>query len=157
MGNYRDLSQLLREMTGAKVLILDTNNIQFYYQHENVLPKSEIFAPYDLILIPGWVQNEYGHHEGKSAYIHSTPKPLIIIDEAEDYLEMIEYNDQRLLELFRVASTGFREALRFIHICKKNHPILPDTWIDDFYDQGFETRETTSGLTTRKNAVKFQL
>ena len=51
---------------------------------------------------------------------------------------MIEYNDQRLLELFRVASTGFREALRFNHICKKNHPILPDTWIDDFYDQGLK-------------------
>lgn len=70
MGNYHDLSQLLRGMTGAKILILDTNNIQFYYQHETVLPKCEIFAPYDLILIPGWVQNEFGHSEANSPLLH---------------------------------------------------------------------------------------
>ncbi|BBH23599.1 hypothetical protein Back11_49440 [Paenibacillus baekrokdamisoli] len=157
MGNYRDLSQSLRGMTGVKILILDTNNIQFYYQHETVLPKSEIFAPYDLILIPGWVQNEYGHHEGKSEYIHAIPKPLFIMDETEDYLEMIGYSDERLLELFRLASTGFREALWFIHTCKKDHQILPDTWIDDFYDQGFETKQMPSGLTTKKNAGEVSI
>ncbi|WP_058301338.1 hypothetical protein [Gorillibacterium timonense] len=157
MGNYRDLSQTLRGMTGAKILILDTNNIQFYYQHETVLPKSEIFTPYDLILIPGWVQNEFGHHAGKSAYVYSIPKPVIIIDEAEDYFEMIGYNDERLMEIYRLASTGLGKALRFIHICKKDHQILPDTWIDDFYDQGFETKQMPSGLITKKNAGEVSI
>lgn len=88
MGCYAELSQFFSENRNVKVLILDTNNIQFYYQHQAIFTQMTKFAPYDLVLVPGWVQVEYGQSDGRTAYIGAIPKPFMIIDETEDFLQI---------------------------------------------------------------------
>lgn len=113
MSSYRDIEGQLRGKTNAKILILDTNNLQFYYQHQDTLPPSDLFQPYDMVFIPGWVHAEYVHHTGKSEYVTSIPTAIHYIDEFEDYLPMVGYQDTRLMELFRLASP-YGEAQRFL-------------------------------------------
>ncbi|MDT3428713.1 hypothetical protein J2Z22_004306 [Paenibacillus forsythiae] len=156
MGNYSRIEASLRGAAKARILILDTNNIQFYYQHERLFPQSDIFRPYDVVLIPGWVHAEYSHHEGKAHYIASIPVPTIIIEETDDYLPMLGYSDKRLMELFRVASP-FSESQRFFNCYRKLEvDELSDNWIDEYYNQGFFTRQTGT-LITKKNAGEVSI
>lgn len=151
MGNYSELESHLRTAQNAKVLILDTGNIQFYFQHSGVIPQSHIFERFDLVLIPGWVQAEYAHHSGKVSYIASLPVPCIILDEVDDYIPLLDYSDKRLMELFRFASP-LSESQRFFNQYRRMEvEDWPDDWIDQFYDNGFPTR-TTGTLVTKKNA-----
>ncbi|MGO0063316.1 hypothetical protein ACTID9_25490 [Brevibacillus fluminis] len=156
MGSYRDIEGFLREKRNVKILILDTNNIQFFYQNREVLTQSFIFEPYDMVLIPGWVRAEYAHHDGKVAYILGITPPLFFVEESEDYLPMIGYMDKRLMELFRVAAP-FRESQRFFsQHSKLEADELPDDWIELYYDNGFFTRQTGS-LITKKNAGEVSI
>lgn len=156
MGNYSQIDTILRNATHAKILLLDNNNLQFYYQYEDVLPKSEMFAPYDLVLIPGWVQAEYAHHARKSNYISNIPVPTYVIDEFEDYLPLLEYNDLKLLALFRLSSVH-SEALQFFGRYRHLHAEeLPDDWLEQFYDHGFTTKQTNTRI-TKKNAGEVSL
>lgn len=151
MGNYRDLESHLRTAQNAKILILDTGNIQFYFQHSDVISQSHIFGRFDLVLIPGWVHAEYAHHPGKVNYIATIPVPYIILDEVEDYLPLVGYSDRKLLELFRFAAP-LSEAQRFFNQYRRVEvEDWPDDWIDQFYENGFPTR-TTETLVTKKNA-----
>ncbi|KOP64818.1 hypothetical protein AMS62_05810 [Bacillus sp. FJAT-18019] len=156
MGSYRDIEGALRGKSNVTILILDTINIQFFYQHQGVLPQSAIFAPYDMVLIPGWVHAEYAHHEGKAAYIAGISPFQFFVEEAEDYLPMIGYMDKRLMELFRVAAP-FSESQRFFNQFRKlEADELPDNWIDQYYENGFLTR-MTGALTTKKNAGELSI
>ncbi|MEK5183438.1 hypothetical protein [Paenibacillus sp. FSL P4-0288] len=156
MGNYRDLEHHLRHAEKAKILILDTGNIQFYFQNRHLIPQSHIFKHYDLILIPGWVHAEYAHHSGKASYIASLPLPYIIIDEIDDYLPMLGYSDKKLMELFRLAAP-FSESLKFFNQYKTVEiEDIPDDWIEQYYQDGFYTR-TTSSLVTKKNAGEVSI
>ncbi|MNC01177.1 hypothetical protein D3C75_485200 [compost metagenome] len=156
MGSYRDIEGELRGKTNVRILILDTGNIQFLYQYSDVLPQSFLFQPYDMVLIPGWVHAEYAHHSGKLQYVSEIPTALYYIDEIEDYLPMIGYQDKRLMELFRVASP-FSESQRFFNQYR-NVPAedLPDDWIDLYYENGFLTRQTET-LITKKNAGEVSI
>ncbi|AIQ62811.1 hypothetical protein PSTEL_06540 [Paenibacillus stellifer] len=156
MGSYRDIEGELRGKTNVRILILDTGNIQFLYQYSDVLPQSILFQPYDIVLIPGWVHAEYAHHTGKLQYVSAIPTALYYIDEVEDYLPMIGYQDKRLMELFRVASP-FSESQRFFNQYR-NVPAedLPDDWIDLYYENGFLTRQTET-LITKKNAGEVSI
>lgn len=158
MGSYRDIKGELRGKTNAQLLILDTNNIQFYFQHSGLLPQAEIFQPYDMVFIPGWVHAELAHHVGKSAYVASIPSPVFFVEEAEDYLPMIGYSDKRLMELFRL-SAPFQESQRFFsHYRNVEADDLPDDWIDLYYQSGFFTRPAPPGsLVTRKNAGEVSI
>jgi hypothetical protein len=156
MGHYRDIEGLLRHKTGSNILILDTNNIQFYYQFSALLPQSQIFSPYDLVLIPGWVHAEYAHHDGKSAYISAIPVPMIIVDEVNDYLPMLGYSDHKLMELFRTISQCTESHKFFNFLRKLQVENYPDDWIDQFYDQGFPTKNT-GGKITKKNAGEVSI
>ncbi|WP_341280789.1 hypothetical protein [Paenibacillus sp. FSL H8-0537] len=156
MSSYRDIEGQLRGKTNAKILILDTNNLQFYYQHQDTLPPSDLFQPYDMVFIPGWVHAEYVHHTGKSEYVTSIPTAIHYIDEFEDYLPMVGYQDTRLMELFRLASP-YGEAQRFFGQYRRMPADeLPDDWIELFYEQGFTTRQT-GALTTKKNAGEVSI
>jgi hypothetical protein len=156
MGSYRDIEDELRGRTNVRILILDTGNIQFLYQYSDVLPQNILFQPYDMVLIPGWVHAEYAHHTGKLQYVSAIPTALYYIDEVEDYLPMIGYQDKRLMELFRVASP-FGESQRFFnqyrHVPAED---LPDDWIDQYYENGFLTRQTET-LFTKKNAGEVSI
>lgn len=70
---------------------------------------------------------------------------------------MIEYNDQKLMELFRSSSLG-SEAQRFFNIYRKYNPEdLPDNWIRELYNNGFPIRTTPSGGIARKNAGEVSI
>jgi hypothetical protein len=158
MGNYRDLYQFLNGKTNVHLLIMDTTNIQFLFKHQHMLPQSSFFAPYDLVIIPGWVHQEYAHHTGKATYVHSINKPLFFIDEIEDYLPMIGYVDRRLMELFKSASTGLSKAQQYFNqFSRYGNADLPDDWIESFYDQGFETKTTDANRQTKKNAGEVSI
>ncbi|MDO3411327.1 hypothetical protein QWJ34_16295 [Saccharibacillus sp. CPCC 101409] len=156
MSGYDEIESILRKRSQANVLILDTNNIQFYFQHRDKLTAEFIFAPYDLILIPEWVQNEYEHHSGKREYVNDIPNRTIVVRENEDYLPMLEYRDRTLFELLRVASP-FQESQRFFNRYRKfESDELPDDWIERFYEEGFFTRNTETS-TTKKNAGEVSI
>lgn len=151
MGNYSEVETLLRRATDARILILDSNNLQFYFQNKEIIPQNDIFQPYDVVLVPAWIHAEYSHHDGKSQYVASIPVPTIIVEETDDYLPMLEYRDTKLMELFRV-SAPFGESQKFFNVYRKIMvDELPDSWIDDYYDQGFST-QTTGSKVTKKNA-----
>lgn len=74
MGSYSDLEQRMHTANNLNILILDTGNIQFFYQNIDLLPHSFIFNRFDIVLIPGWVHAEYAHHPGKVSYMASIPR-----------------------------------------------------------------------------------
>lgn len=157
MSSYRDLAGLLQGKTDSKILILDSNNLQFYYQHQMLMPATHIFAPYDLILIPGWVYAEYSHHTGKDSYVkNDIPTTKLYIDEVNDYLPMLEHSDKKLMELFATCSTA-EEAYRFFGPMKKLQvDDYPDDWIVQFYNNGFPMQQKGT-LLTRKNAGEISI
>lgn len=156
MGNFREVEAIFRASKDIKVLLLDTNNIQFYYLNEKLIPSSSIFGSFDVVLIPGWVHAEYSHHEGKSNYVANIPVPTIIVEEAEDYLPLLGYSDKKLMELFRVASP-FAESQKFFNYYRKlQADELPDDWIDQYYEQGFFT-QCASKVLTKKNAGEVSI
>ncbi|MFM9278071.1 hypothetical protein [Paenibacillus jiagnxiensis] len=157
MAGYRDIEGFIRLRSGLKILVLDTNNIQFYYQNAHLLPPEYIFKPYyDMVIIPGWVHSEYAHHEGKSAYIFSLPLPIFIVAESEDYLPMLGYSDKRLMELFRVSSLLGESQQFFNRLRRLEMEDFPDDWIDQFYEQGFPTKQS-GNLVTKKNAGEVSI
>ncbi|OBZ11135.1 MULTISPECIES: hypothetical protein [Bacillales] len=155
MANYEALEDKLRNATEAKVLILDSGKLQFLYLHQDVLKQDEVFEGYDLVLIPGWVQAEYGHHTGKVEYVASIPIDVIILEEAEDYPAMISYDARRLMELFKL-SAPHGEALKFLSLLSRKDLINWDDWINQFYDEGFPMKEAET-KTTRKNAGEVSI
>jgi len=157
MANYAALKDKLRNASEAKILILDSGMLQFLYEHQDVLKQNEIFEGYDLLLIPGWVQAEYGHHPGKTEYVASVPlADVLVLEESEDYRAMIDYDEKRLMELFKL-SAPYSEAQKFFNLLTKRDFIDWDDWIDQFYEEGFHTRQTEAGRTTRKNAGEVSI
>ncbi|MDF2921215.1 MAG: hypothetical protein K0R57_129 [Paenibacillaceae bacterium] len=156
MGNYSEVEALLRRAENARILILDSNNLQFYHQHCELLPQAHIFSPYEVVLIPGWVHEEYAHHRRKSEYVASIHAPTIILEETDDYLPMLGYSDKKLLELFRLAAP-FGDAQKFFNYYRRlEADELPDDWIQLFYNQGFSQKDT-GGRITRKNAGEVSI
>lgn len=157
MSSYRDLAGVLHGKTDSKILILDSNNLQFYYQHQSLLPVTHIFDPYDLVLIPGWVYAEFSHHTGKDTYVRSDiPTTKLFIDEIDDYLPMLDHSDKKLMELFSTSSTS-TESYRFFSPMKKLQvEDYPDDWILQFYNTGFPTQQNGTRV-TRKNAGEISI
>lgn len=84
MGMYRDLDTFLRGRRHVKVIILDSNNLQFYFQHRAILTLEHIFEPYNAVMIPGWVYAEFSSSPEKLQYIGQLTIPYFIIDEEDD-------------------------------------------------------------------------
>ncbi len=153
----RDLAGVLQHKSDSKILILDSNNVQFYYQHRNLLPVTHIFDPYDVVIIPGWVYREFSHHEGKDTYVrYDIPATKLFLDEDNDYLPLLDYSDKKLMELFAASSTS-AESYRFFSQMKKLQvEDYPDHWIAEFYNNGFPMQQDGSKL-TRKNAGEISI
>ncbi|TYS17086.1 hypothetical protein FZC78_10735 [Rossellomorea vietnamensis] len=152
MGNYRDLSGKLNEKETNRILIMDNNNLEFCTQHKDIFLVDEVFRNYDIILIPEWVHREISHSERRLEYLARIPVPYFIINEEEDYVEFVEYQEFRLMELFKHASSSISPARKYFSGLKKyyNQNVdLPEQWIDDFYEEGFEVKD---GSDLRKNA-----
>ncbi|MGR6545720.1 hypothetical protein [Paenibacillus tundrae] len=156
MANYEALEDKLRDASETKILILDSGKLQFFYEHQEVLKQDEIFEGYDLVLIPGWVQEEYGHHPGKTEYVASIPIDILVLEESEDYPALIGYDEKRLMELFKF-SAPHGEAQKFFNLLNKRDFLDWDDWIIQFYDEGFPIKETGAGRTTKKNAGEVSI
>jgi hypothetical protein len=143
MESYKDLAKFLSQKSDVKVCILDNNNIQFCFQNEKFFPIDEIYNAYDIVLLPHWVHNEISHSEHRLQYISRIPKPLLILHEELDYLPLVNFEDQRLKEVFRRSAALYTSARKFFNELEKrirqNGDIVPDDWILDFYEQGFKT------------------
>ncbi|WP_142675615.1 hypothetical protein [Rossellomorea aquimaris] len=142
----------MNELEGNRILIMDNNNLEFCSQHDDVYSSEEVFKEYDMILIPDWVHREISHSQKRLHYLASVPIPYFIVSEEEDYPELVGYQELRLLELFFHASSAISPARKLYSTLKKfyhEHDDLPESWIEDFYEEGFEV---TSGTDLRKNA-----
>ncbi|GBF73423.1 hypothetical protein PA598K_01712 [Paenibacillus sp. 598K] len=156
MGSYRDLEGDLRGKSNVKILILDTGNIQFLYQNEQLLPKAKMFEAYDMVLIPSWIYAEYEHHSGKVEYVSSIPSSVYFVDESEDYLPLSGFKENMLFNLFRIAAP-FSESQKFFNRYKSvDMDDLPEDWIKLYYEHGFFTRVTDT-KTTKKNAGEVSI
>lgn len=160
MGNYSELNAFLRQTPQARILILDNNNIQFCYQYEQHFPTEEIFKPYDLILIPQWVHDEVANSESRLLYLARLPKDYLIIDEEEDFLPIIAYQDSRLIKVFEWASSQFPRSRKFFHSLKEQRNRtgeIPDNWIAEYYSNGFDMKRSVAGKQLKKNAGEVSI
>lgn len=152
MGNYRDLSKKITEIGSNRILIMDNNNLEFCSQHETIFPVEEVFKNYDLILIPEWVHREISHSENRLNYLARIPVDYFIMNEEDDYVELVNYQEVRLMELFNHASSSISPARKYFSRLKQYYSQnvdLPEHWIMDFYEEGFEVK---NGTDLRKNA-----
>lgn len=152
MGNYRDLSRKIDEIEANRILIMDNNNLEYCSQHEDAFPVKEVFKNYDIILIPEWVHREISHSERRLNYLARIPVPYFIMNEEEDYVELVNYQELRLMELFKHASSSISPARKYFSRLKQYYSQnvdLPEHWVEDFYEEGFEVK---SGTDLRKNA-----
>jgi hypothetical protein len=160
MGSYEELAKFLSTKSGVRVCILDNNNTQFCFQNESLFPVDEIYKTYDLILVPEWVLHEISHSEQRLQYVFSIPKPLFFLNEESDYLPLVHFEDERLKSVFRHSASPYSRPRNFFKELEKrtrqNGGIIPDDWIVDFYEQGFETKETSQGV-TKKNAGEVSI
>jgi hypothetical protein len=160
VANFQELNDFLNERSNVRILILDNNNIQFCCQYEEFFPVEEIYKVYDLILIPGWVHAEVSHSENRLLYLARIPKPLINLVEEEDYLPLVKYEDERLMKVFETASLVYPASKNFFRNLKKiinRADEIPDDWITDYYEKGFDTLETGEGTTLKKNAGEVSI
>lgn len=161
MGSFQELDSFLNENNDVRILILDNNNIHFCDIYEENFPVDVIYDKYDLILIPGWVHSEVAHSDRRIQYIARLTKPLIILREEDDYLPIILYEDQRMMRLFEVASNAYsKPSVKFFKKLKEyqgRNGDVPDEWIEDFYEQGFDTCDSQSGHILKKNAGEISI
>ena len=74
------------------------------------------------------------------------------MNEEEDYVELVNHQELRLLELFKHASSSTSPARKYFSGLKQyysRYVDLPESWIEDFYEEGFEVK---AGTDLRKNA-----
>lgn len=85
---------------------------------------------------------------------------MLILHEESDYLPLVNFEDQRLKEVFRRSAALYTSPRKFFSELEKrirqNGNIVPDNWILDFYEQGFMTKETSNGE-TKKNAGEVSI
>ena len=115
---------------------------------------------YSLILIPGWVHAEVSHSETRLFYLARLPKPLINLLEEEDYLPLVAFEDERLMEVFKGASSAYPKSQKFFKQLKEKinrNGEIPDGWISDYYENGFDIRENGVGVELRKNAGEVSI
>ncbi|MGD6856381.1 hypothetical protein ACQCVO_15005 [Bacillus infantis] len=143
MGNYRDLDEVINSSSNIRILIIDNNNLEFCSQHEDQFPGDKIFENYDVILVPDWVHAEISHSEKRLNYLASINVPYFVMSEEEDYTELVEYQELRLMKLFEHASSSISKARKYFSGLKKyysQNDDLPEDWISQFYDLGFEIK-----------------
>lgn len=159
MSKYNDLLGHLNN--GRKrILIFDNNNIQFCYQNIIFFPVEFICENYDLILVPDWVLQEINHSEERKEYLFDLPIDMLMLVEEEDYLPLVDYNDQLLINLFKAAASPFTSCKRFFKGLSKGIEMnneIPDNWVSDFYDNGFSTRIAQDGRELKKNAGEISV
>lgn len=160
MANFQELNDFLNERSNVRILILDNNNIQFCCQYEEHFPVDEIYQKYDLILVPGWVHAEVSHSENRLMYLARLPKTLINLVEEKDYLPLIAYEDLRLMKVFETASSTYPSSQKFFRNMKEvigRTGEIPDDWISDYYENGFDIRENSTGTVLKKNAGEISI
>jgi hypothetical protein len=160
VANFQELNDFLNERSNVRILILDNNNIQFCCQYEEHFPVEEIYKQYDLILIPGWVHAEVSHSENRLLYLARILKPLINLVEEDDYLPLVTYEDLRLMKVFEGASSAYPKSLKFFKGLKEvigRTGEIPDDWISDYYENGFDIRENGNGVALKKNAGEVSI
>ncbi len=160
MGNYNSLNAEISKKSDNRILIIDNNNLEFCTQNEESFSADVIFKNYDIILIPEWVHAEITHSEKRMQYLASIDIPYFILREEEDYTKFVEFQDYRLMRLFEHASISITKARRYFSELKKyysKNDDLPENWISDYYDCGFDIKVTKNlidgeEVELRKNA-----
>lgn len=169
--SFESLHEFIENHNNLRICILDNNNIQFCMHNHSFFPINKIYNHYDVVLLPGWVHAEVGQSDHRVQYIASIPKPLFILDEVTDYLPLVQYQDERLMNVFFNASPPSskpRKHLRTVlskiqenksRIQKGENIAIEDEfddWIENFYSDGFDTKETGSG-DLKKNAGEISM
>lgn len=131
--------------TGVRIIIPGNNNIQFCKQHENYFTEHYFCSDYDLVLVPGWVHAEVSHSQKRLDYLNRLPKKLLYMIEEDDYLPLIGYQDERLITLFKWAAAPHQSCQKVLNGFLNKATDIPDDWIIDFYESGFNERKKNSG------------
>ena len=160
MVNYGELTNFFRDKTEVKIIILDNNNIQFCNHYEQYFSLEDSYNNYDIILVPGCVFAEVAHSKQRLNYLARLPKQLIIPIEEDDYLPLIGYEDAKLMKLFEYASTPYSSCRAFFKTLKQiigKTGEIPDDWIADFYEKGFDVKLNVDGKQLKKNAGEISI
>jgi len=160
VADFEQLNNFINKHENIRILILDNNNIQFCSHNEDYFPVKDIYNIYDLILIPGWVYAEVSHSDKRLMYLAKLPKPLINLSEEDDYLPLIAYEDERLMKVFELASSAYPKSKKFfrgLKEIKSRTGEIPDEWIADYYEKGFDSLENDSGKVLKKNAGEISI
>lgn len=147
MGHFRDFDEEIKDKENIKILIVDNNNLEFCSQHEEQFPKNEVFENYDAILIPQWVYTEIEHSQKRLDYLTNSGVPYYIMSEVEDYVNFMPQKDYKLMRLFESASNSIGKARKHFSSLKKyyeQNADLPENWIANFYNSGFDTKASTA-------------
>ena len=168
---FNKLHEFMENSNILRICILDNNNVQFCMHHKVYFPIEEIYKHYDLILVPSWVYAEISESDRRLQYINDISKPLIILDEVSDYLPFVNYQDERLMNVFYSASSPTSRPKRYLKRKLSNikeqraragngeEIFIEDhleNWIEDYYLDGFDVKETSNGE-SRKNAGEISI
>lgn len=169
--SFNALHEFIETHNNLRICILDNNNIQFCMHNQRFFPIDKIYEHYDIVLIPGWVHAEVGQSDRRLQYIEELTKPLFILDEVTDYLPFVNYQDERLINVFFNASPPSSKPRRYLRtliskIKENKARILRgediaiedviENWMENYYSDGFDTKETASG-DLKKNAGEISI
>jgi hypothetical protein len=169
--SFNDLHEFIKAHNNIRFCILDNNNIQFCMHNQIFFPIDKIYEHYDIVLIPGWVHAEVGQSDHRVKYIAEIPKPLYILDEVTDYLPLVQYQDERLMNVFLNASQPLTKPKKYLKTIlsklKESKARIQNgedidiedqlyNWIENYYADGFDTKETATGE-LKKNAGEISI
>jgi len=160
LADFTRLRDYFQDKRKVRILILDNNNIQYCNQHEQYFPVDYIFSDYDLVLVPGWIHAEVSQSERGLEYLSRAPRELMVFLEEEDYLPLIQYEDERLIKLFKMATAIYPTCKQFFKSLQAEigrTGDIPDDWIESFYDSGFDVTTTSDGKQLKKNAGEVSI
>lgn len=134
-SNTQDLMKILTNGTNLKIAIIDNNIMAFLVRLKDKTDITQLFDVYDLILIPGWVEEEIKDGITRVDCLNqiASKKDIYIIDE-KNYSELVNYKDCELIQLFEVAILKMGEASGKVSKYINQFSDREDLDYDDFID-----------------------
>jgi len=160
-----ELKQFISDGEELNICILDNNTIDFLIKIKEIISADKIFGRYNLILIPGWVEEEINDSEYRKEYVCELSeryKLNTLHIKEQNYSELVNGIEGDLFNLFKYSVYTSAEITRFINrnIIRGNpiEDLEPyEEWLQKLYNEGLAGKSLSNGRIKRKNAGEISI
>ncbi|KYH30529.1 hypothetical protein CLTEP_25940 [Clostridium tepidiprofundi DSM 19306] len=165
MQGVEELKQFISYGGELNICILDNNTIDFLIKIKEIISADKIFGRYNLILIPGWVEEEINDSEYRKEYVCELSERYKLNKfhiKEQNYCELVNGLEGDLFNLFKYSVYTSAEITRFINrnIIRGNpiEDLEPyEEWLQKLYNEGLAGKRLSNGRIKRKNAGEISI